>query len=402
MKAVWHPILAVALFALICMPNGRSAAQSDEIAFLSRRVSELSAARNYAEAIPLAERLLEARERRLGRDHPDVVETLLILARLYRAQGRHAEAEAFEKRADSSRRIAAQAAEESRSASQEATRRAEEARRASEAARRAEQEAAVRRAEEEALRRFQETLRVQQPQETERRAQEEARRPQQPPAPVITRSMPQPRGGVTPPGGADAQVLPSFPWPPPTASATYVLPRNLFQAQATFGEVADAIVVALERTGYVERSFFRTPDDGIALVTRLERINDDGTARPGNERWPAAFNHSAADLASYVKGLFFVDRGRYRVIVFILQVRPFVQSPQRVTGAEAREWLRKGANILPPELARRVYGEGTCSVLIYEFQSEGRDKAAKIVDSRLTGRQHLEKAGVLRHLGRAN
>ncbi|HXF87241.1 MAG TPA: tetratricopeptide repeat protein [Xanthobacteraceae bacterium] len=388
MKAIWRPVLAIALFAQGCLPGGPAAAQSNEIEVLSRRVAELSAAKNYAEAIPLAERLLQARERRLGRDHPDVIETLLILGRLNRAQGRHAEADAFEKRADQMRRAASQTAEQSRRENQEAARRAEETRRMTEALRRAEEQAA----------RQQQARRQQQ---AERRAPEAAPRQQQP-SPPLTRSIPQPRSDVISPGAAGTQALPFFPWPPPTASASYVLPRNLFQAQATFGDVADAIVTALERTGYVERSFFGTPDDGIALVTRLERINDDGTARAGNDRWPAAFNQSAADLAGYVKGLFFVERGRYRVIVFVLQARPFVQSPERVTGAEAREWLRRGANVLPPELAQRRYGDGACSVLIYEFESEGRDKVAKIVDSHLTGRQHLEKAGVLRHLGRAN
>jgi CHAT domain-containing protein/tetratricopeptide (TPR) repeat protein len=46
----------------------------------------------YAEAGPLYQRALEARERVLGRDHPDTLTTVNNLAELYRLQGRYAEA----------------------------------------------------------------------------------------------------------------------------------------------------------------------------------------------------------------------------------------------------------------------------------------------------------------------
>jgi hypothetical protein len=98
--------------------------------------------------------------------------------------------------------------------------------------------------------------------------------------------------------------------------------------------------------------------------------------------------------------LFYVDPGRYRVIVFILQDAPFSQDlKQPVTGQQARAWLRTGANVLPRELADRGY-RGDCTVLVYEFASDGT--AVRVVESRLTGLQHLEKSGVLATLGRPN
>jgi hypothetical protein len=52
--------------------------------------------------------------------------------------------------------------------------------------------------------------------------------------------------------------LPEFPlWPPPAASAFYVLPDNWFANRDTVGEVVGTIIPALERNGYVERSFFK-------------------------------------------------------------------------------------------------------------------------------------------------
>ena len=222
------------------------------------------------------------------------------------------------------------------------------------------------------------------------------------PAPVPTPPL---TSGPPGPGGAPAraETIPQFPWPPPAASATYVLPETVFERGRTTGQVVTTIIAALERKGYVERSFFTTPADGVVLVTRLERINEDGSSAADLQRWPAvgeAARSSSVGFAQFLRGLFYVDPGRYRVIVFILQDAPFRQSTeQRITGQQARAWLRTGANVLPRELADRGY-RGDCTVLVYEFASDGT--AVRVVESRLTGLQHLERSGVLATLGRPN
>jgi len=197
-------------------------------------------------------------------------------------------------------------------------------------------------------------------------------------------------------------LWPQFPWPPPAASASYVLVHNLFEGRRTVGEVAATIISALERSGYVERSFWQTEAGGVALVTRLERIDGDGLPLGEPERWPISEQHytSIRDLVQSLLGLFFVDPGHYRVIVFVLQDPPFRQSSDRTTGAEAQVWLQGGLNVLPREVAARSFENGNCTALIYEFASDGN--GVRKVESRLTGKQHLEKAGVLSLLGRVN
>jgi hypothetical protein len=56
--------------------------------------------------------------------------------------------------------------------------------------------------------------------------------------------------------------------------------------------------------------------------------------------------------------------------------------------------------MLPKDIASRPFGDGNCSVLIYEFASDGTSVAT--VESRLTGKQHLEKSGVLSYLEKSN
>jgi hypothetical protein len=194
--------------------------------------------------------------------------------------------------------------------------------------------------------------------------------------------------------------LPQFPWPPPAASATYVLPDNLLQGRRTVGEVVASLISALESNGYVERSFFQTEALGVALVTQLERINDDGSSVVGSERWPVTARPTY-DLIRFLRGLFFVDRGHYRLIVFIIQNLPFSQSARTISQEEARTWLMSGFNILPPSIGKRPFiPDGHCTVLVYEFASDGT--MVHVVPSGLTGKQHLEKAGVLSLLGNAN
>ena len=203
-------------------------------------------------------------------------------------------------------------------------------------------------------------------------------------------------------GDATAE-LPPFPWPPPTASASYLLPDNLFAGITSLGGAADAIVSALETRGYVERSFFATPAGGIALVTRLEHINTDGSSAADPRRWPPAKTVDARLTASlYLRGLFFAEPGRYRVIVFILQGPPFVQSPNEPNKKDAQNWLARGGNVLPPDIAERPFKDGHCEALIYEFASEGGPTAKLIEGSPLTGKQHLEKAGLLALLVKPN
>ncbi len=233
-----------------------------------------------------------------------------------------------------------------------------------------------------------------------------------PPLPSLARSLPslappQPsleaeetsEGGGGSAGGLGR--LPEFPWPPPAASASYVLPDKLFESYRTLGNATGAILAALEQNGYVERSFFRTEPGGVALVTRLERINDDGSPSAENERWPASATReeSTRGLLDFLQGLFFVDPGHYRVIAFVLQDLPFSQSAETITAQQAHAWLTSGANVLSPEIAALPFTGGHVTVLIYEFASDG--SKVQVVTSQLTGKQHLERAGVLAILDKA-
>jgi tetratricopeptide (TPR) repeat protein len=68
------------------------AQQADVASELNKKLIELYNAGRYADAVPIAQRILAIQEKALGRDHPDVATALNNLAELYRRQGRYADA----------------------------------------------------------------------------------------------------------------------------------------------------------------------------------------------------------------------------------------------------------------------------------------------------------------------
>ena len=66
---------------------------------LNQAVVKLDRAGEYDRAVVVAKHALKVAEKDFGPNHPHVVQSLTSLAELYSAQGRHAEAEQFHKRA---------------------------------------------------------------------------------------------------------------------------------------------------------------------------------------------------------------------------------------------------------------------------------------------------------------
>ena len=347
------------LSAAIGVLAGAASAQTPPPDALLAQAEELSSQGKYDQAIAAGQTALASAEHAFGASDPRIVKALKTLARLYQRQGQDAKAEAQYQRA---------LAILERSASADSKEIAElKADLALIAARRA--NAA--------------------PLGAPQMAQQSGARA------VHTRSLTR---GITPPAlraaRAQADTVPFFPWPPPAPSARYVFLPETFKRYATVGEVSSAILSALEHSGYVERGFFQTEPGGVALVTRLERIGGDGSPAPEEEQWPAGFDNNPSGFIDFVRGLFYAKPGHYRVIVFVLQDTSFTPSERKATGKDAETWLAEGANKLPPWLGSRPFGkDSTCTALIYEFESDGT--AVKGVVSNLTGKQHLQKAGLL-------
>lgn len=99
--------------------------------------------------------------------------------------------------------------------------------------------------------------------------------------------------------------------------------------------------------------------------------------------------------------MYVTERGRYRVIVFIMSDQLIVQSAKPPTSDEAKAWLKAGANALPHEVAQRPLGNANCTALIYEFESTGAAVSLVPDNAAIPAGRQLEKAGILASLRQA-
>jgi hypothetical protein len=205
------------------------------------------------------------------------------------------------------------------------------------------------------------------------------------------RASPPPAASVSP-----EPEVPDFPWPPPRASATAVIPAGFIRvsgiAEPTLGHAVELINAALDGGGYVERSYFAAPG-GFAMATRLERIEADGTPKQ-EERWSVAVQPlQSFSLGAYLRALFTAPAGYYRIIVFVVTSQPFAQSAERVSRDDALAWLHEGLNRLPDSIAAARYTERhAVTALIYQFEQPGRQEAQLVLQGSPSGREHLERA----------
>ncbi len=201
---------------------------------------------------------------------------------------------------------------------------------------------------------------------------------------------------------AMAQQYPLFPWPPPAASGTTPIPRELLVSRSgatTLSDVDTRLQTALEAAGYPRGSYFAVPG-GFALVTRLEQINRDGTSKAPPDRWLSTGAPPTTDftLLGYLRALFLASPGYYRVVVFVVTPLAFAQAPVTITPAETTQWTETGLNRLPRQIGSLTFtpARHECTALVYEFQRASESDAPTVnVPGVVLARAHLEKAGVL-------
>jgi hypothetical protein len=202
---------------------------------------------------------------------------------------------------------------------------------------------------------------------------------------------------------AVAPGIPEFQIPPPLASASEDVPRELLVGGKThplLGDVERALNAAFEQCGYGDKKYYALRDasgvrDGFALASRLEHMNADGTAN--EDRWSMEeVPMRKFSINDFVRALFYARPGYYRVIVFVLTNKPLIQDTQtRVNSNQARLWTQGGANALPREMAQMEYTvDYNCTALIYEFKTLAGGEADFVEPSEISGKTHLEKSGL--------
>ena len=196
---------------------------------------------------------------------------------------------------------------------------------------------------------------------------------------------------------------PDFPWPPPRASARYVIPAELLPRPSAdtsqLKALDQCLSHAIESCGYSERGYFKVPG-GFALVTRIEQVDADGNP-VADRRWVLELSPVRRfSLEDYLRALLTAPRGYYRMFAFIVTSESFTEGDRPMDRDTASTLIHHGTPALPEAIGRDPYTPAhVCTVLVYEFEQRGAGAPAQLEDpSHLDGKTHLTRARILTEL----
>lgn len=205
-----------------------------------------------------------------------------------------------------------------------------------------------------------------------------------------------------------------FPWPPPRASATYILPQEIFNGAQYLREIDNRLRKALDATGYYDFAYFPIADHprvlrslfgpepdleglrGFVLLTRIEQINPDGTPVDNDSRWALEIEQRySISIREYLSSLFFPRKGHFRVIAFAVTDKPFKQTTQRLGRQRALDLVSMGNHNNSWFAQKELNDAFSVTALIYEYElSENSVEAYLLRSSDLPGRVHLERSRI--------
>ncbi len=195
--------------------------------------------------------------------------------------------------------------------------------------------------------------------------------------------------------------MPAFPFPPPDASAHYSLPNGYFRDSISLYDVNTQLLAALEACYYYENSYHQIPK-GFAMVTRIEKIKEDGTPYPDTERWEAHQpipSDTPFSFFAYFRSLFQAKIGTYRIIVFLVTSEGIHETKDKMSMVAAKNYLSGGWKTLPNEFKEMEFTDDYhCAALIYEFVKHEHEEAILVTESKHLGKTHLEKSNFLKNL----
>jgi hypothetical protein len=190
---------------------------------------------------------------------------------------------------------------------------------------------------------------------------------------------------------AGQQRLPGFPDPIPLHATSMDLPVGVVIGAGPEQLVAShrRVSRALELAGFDKWSVYAFRD-GFALVTRWERIEEDGS--PAKDRFatrhPKRIRHDF-DFDEHVQVLFNAANGDYRMFVFtVTGTDPALTADVHINGDKV------GAGRLPEEIEMQSSAERSAEAHVYVFRQQGSTKAKALEGSPLDAASHLTHARI--------
>ena len=176
----------------------------------------------------------------------------------------------------------------------------------------------------------------------------------------------------------------------PRWTSYYELPEHIVD-DLKYGTVEDGYKLlrnAVRRSGLQER-VYQFGQRGLALITQLERIEDNGRYFPSEERWNISAIPGTENWGSWDR--YFRKRtGRYRFFILLLtEPDDFHHTGHDANWKEALE-ISNGCAGMPSEkhLAKSFDGLKV-AIVVYEYYRPDEHSEPQFVERRLTGIRHV-------------
>jgi hypothetical protein len=188
-------------------------------------------------------------------------------------------------------------------------------------------------------------------------------------------------------------------WPPPPPTGKTIISDTLFKQKKTMGDIYKKLMRALYKCGYQDNKVF-TVDNGFAILTKLERITNEGTPSP-TERWSTA-KIRPLTLSDYIASLLWGSVGKFRTMLFIIS--PFadfeLNGKPMLNSEDAISLYNGGSADLPLVETRIPFSGKYVHALIYEFNKKSCSDARIIPlgHSSLTIMDQLEKTKIINYI----
>lgn len=188
---------------------------------------------------------------------------------------------------------------------------------------------------------------------------------------------------------------------PPQASARVSLPETsgILKQTSKMGPAARMLSERLSAGGYVEQAWFVVSPDksrlqGLAVLTRLERVDDNGTPVVADRFSLDPFTSEITSFTDYLKRLLVkVPRGRYRAFAFYLTIGNSPRQTLPPTADSVNALFTSGVRSVSLFDQIQVDWPLVCTAYVYEFQRDGPDGPAEFVtNSAIDGQAHLTAA----------
>lgn len=191
----------------------------------------------------------------------------------------------------------------------------------------------------------------------------------------------------------------------PSPSALTNLPKNFFSNCQSYDDVNEKLKTVLSSCGYDDFRYYLIKNNGFALQTQLEQINDEGYPLIEHLRWRIKVKplfYEGFSIRKFLQAIITESTGHYRFFLFIITpgITTINSDKERIYDYELMDvvdYYYSGMTNLPREIAKKHISGSALNyqVFVFHFVNHEITYDAKLIrKDPITAKKHLIQTGI--------